>query len=66
MAADEKAVDRANSWNYKIGSVWEENLGATKIELTAGDVRELEEASSEVKIEAGAVSGVSDASLVGR
>ncbi|MGA9956678.1 MAG: aldo/keto reductase [Acidobacteriaceae bacterium] len=43
----------------------EENLGATKIELTAADVRELEEASSEVKIE-GARYPAFHASLVGR
>ena len=43
----------------------EENLGATKIELTAEDVRELEEASSEVKIE-GARYPAFHASLVGR
>ena len=29
----------------------EENLGATKVELSAGDVRDLEEASSKVKLE---------------
>ncbi|MGC1871946.1 MAG: aldo/keto reductase [Acidobacteriaceae bacterium] len=43
----------------------EENLGATKIELTAGDVRELEEASSKVKIE-GERYPAFHASLVGR
>ncbi|HTU50035.1 MAG TPA: aldo/keto reductase [Acidobacteriaceae bacterium] len=43
----------------------EENLGATKIELSDEDVRELEEASSEVKIE-GARYPAFHASLVGR
>jgi aryl-alcohol dehydrogenase-like predicted oxidoreductase len=43
----------------------EENLGATKIELTADDVRSLEEASSKVKIE-GARYPAFHASLVGR
>jgi aryl-alcohol dehydrogenase-like predicted oxidoreductase len=43
----------------------EENLGATKIELTENDVRELEDASSEVKIE-GARYPAFHASLVGR
>ena len=43
----------------------EENLGATKIELKAEDVRDLEEASSKVKIE-GARYPAFHASLVGR
>ncbi len=43
----------------------EENLGATKIELSADDVRELEGASSKVKIE-GARYPAFHASLVGR
>ena len=43
----------------------EENLGATKIELTADDVRSLEDASSKVKIE-GARYPAFHASLVGR
>jgi aryl-alcohol dehydrogenase-like predicted oxidoreductase len=43
----------------------EENLGATKIELSDEDVRELEEASSKVKIE-GARYPAFHASLVGR
>jgi aryl-alcohol dehydrogenase-like predicted oxidoreductase len=43
----------------------EENLGATKIELSEADVRDLEEASSSVKIE-GARYPAFHASLVGR
>jgi aryl-alcohol dehydrogenase-like predicted oxidoreductase len=43
----------------------EENLGALKVELSANDVRDLEEASSKVKIE-GARYPAFHASLVGR
>jgi aryl-alcohol dehydrogenase-like predicted oxidoreductase len=43
----------------------EENLGATKVELTAEDVRDLEEASSKIKLE-GARYPASHAKLVGR
>lgn len=43
----------------------EENLGATKVELTADDVRDLEEASSKIKLE-GARYPASHAQLVGR
>jgi len=43
----------------------EENLGAAKVELTADDVRDLEDASSEIKLE-GARYPASHAQLVGR
>ncbi|MGA3010559.1 MAG: aldo/keto reductase [Terracidiphilus sp.] len=43
----------------------EENLGATKVELTAEDVRDLEDASSKIKLE-GARYPASHAQLVGR
>jgi aryl-alcohol dehydrogenase-like predicted oxidoreductase len=43
----------------------EENLGATQVQLTAEDIRDLEDASSKIKLE-GARYPASHATLVGR
>ena len=44
-------MDRSDPWHNDSLPRLEENLGAAKVELSAGDVRDLEEASSKIKLE---------------
>jgi hypothetical protein len=64
VADGEEAVDRADSGTTKLSRL-EENLGATKVELSPSDLAALEEESSKIKIE-GARYPKFHESLVGR
>ena len=50
VAACEETVDRSDPGNNEAGSA-EENLESAKVELTAEDVRAIEDASSKIKVE---------------